>query len=387
MKPADMTLLELRHTVRGFVEADLLPNEPKLGPDGTLDAEVWRGLQDKGRQLGLWQYDVPKEYGGQGLNLEACCVVAEELNKTKAVPFRHNDLFGPKIGPILYSLNDKQKDKYLYPVLEGKKKACFAQSEPDAGSDPASLSTAAMRDGNEFVLTGRKRWIGGAGVSDFAQVVCRTESGDGHSGLSVLLVDMDSPGVELVRTWPTMMGDSPWEVAFRDVRVPRENLVGSEGEGFRLAQQWLTRNRITNHGARSVGIAQRALDMSMDRANARSTFGELLANRQAVQFMIVDSAMELEGARLMVYDAARRFDRGEDVRNASYMAKIIATEVGGRVVDRAIQIHGALGLSTDLPLEHFYRQMRSIRITEGVTEVLRWRLARNLLRERAKAND
>ena len=165
-----------------------------------------------------------------------------------------------------------------------------------------------------------------------------------------------------------------------NVRVPVENRIGEEGQGFELGQKWLTVGRVKGHGARCVGIAQRALEMAMDYARHRVTFGQPLADRQAVQFMIADSAIEIRAARLMVYETAWKADQGKDVRNDSYMTKIFCTEMASRVVDRAIQIHGGVGLTQELPLEYWYRQLRSIRITEGVTEVLRWRLARNLTR-------
>jgi acyl-CoA dehydrogenase len=177
-----------------------------------------------------------------------------------------------------------------------------------------------------------------------------------------------------------MMGDKPWEIHFDNVRVPVENRIGEEGEGFSLGQSWLTIGRVKGHGARCVGIAQRALDLAIAYSQQRITFGQPLADRQAIQFMIADSAIELRAARLQVYETAWKYDQGRDVRDESYMTKIFATEMAGQVVDRAIQIHGGIGLTTELPLEYWYRQIRSIRITEGVTEVLRWRLARNLTR-------
>jgi acyl-CoA dehydrogenase len=193
---------------------------------------------------------------------------------------------------------------------------------------------------------------------------------------------MKSPGVNLVRQWPTMMGDAPWEISFENVRVPAANLIGEEGQGFALAQRWLTIGRVRGHGARCVGIAQRAMEMAMDYSRQRVTFGQPLSERQAIQFMIADSAIDIHAARLMVHSTAWRHDQGEEVRNESYMTKIFCTEMANRVVDRAIQIHGGVGLTKELPLEYWFRQLRSIRITEGVPEVLRWRMARNLIRAR-----
>ncbi|HYU21162.1 MAG TPA: acyl-CoA dehydrogenase family protein [Chloroflexota bacterium] len=373
----------LQQTVRQFVERELIPIEIRVNQHEELSDDVLRPLQDKVKALGLWLLDVPKGHGGAGLGLLERCVIQEEISKTKALPFRHNELFGPVVGPILYHCNAEHRERFLYPVIRGELRVCFAQTEPDSGADPASMQTRAVRDGGFYILNGSKRFITDAGRADYAQVICVTDPEKrARGGISVLTVDMKSPGVTLVRKWPTMMGDEPWEITFEDVRVPVENRIGEEGKGFALGQAWLTDGRVKGHGARCVGIAQRALEMAMDYACQRVTFGQPLSERQAIQFMIADSAIELRAARLMVYETAWRSDQGQDVRNDSYMTKIYCTEMASRVVDRAIQIHGGVGLTKELPLEYWYRQLRSIRITEGATEVLRWRLARNLMRTR-----
>jgi acyl-CoA dehydrogenase len=373
----------LQETVRDFVQRELIPIETKVNLHEEVSPEVIGPLQEKIKAMGLWLLDVPKEYGGGGLNLLERCVVQEEIAKTKALPFRANPLFGPRVGPLLYYCNEEQKQRFLYPVLRGEMEVCFAQTEPDSGSDPAGMKTRAVRDGDSYLLNGSKRFITEAGESRYAQVICVTDPEKrARGGISVLMVDLEAPGVTLARKWPTMMGDEPWEIHFDNVRVPVEDRIGEEGEGFALGQQWLTEGRVKGHGARCVGIAQRALDMAISYSQQRVTFGAPLADRQAIQFMIADSAIELRAARLLVYETAWKADQGQDIRDDSYIAKIFCTEMASRVVDRAIQIHGGIGLTTELPLEYWFRQLRSIRITEGVTEVLRWRLARNLIRSR-----
>ena len=315
----------------------------------------------------------------------ARCVIAEEVSRSVALPFRSIELFGPEVRPVLFHCDAEQKERFLYPVIRGEKRVCFAQTEPDAGSDPAGMRTRAVCDGDHFILNGTKRFITGAGSADYAQVMAVTDPEKrAHGGITCFIVDMKSPGVTLERQWHTMMGDAPWEIVFNNVRVLATDVIGKVGEGFSLAQKWITDGRIRGHGARPVGIAQRALDMMIEYAQNRVTFGVPLAERQAVQFMIADSIMELHAARLMVYECAWRSDLGEDVRDLSYMVKITCAEMAGRVVDRAIQVHGGVGLTKDLPLEWWYRQVRSIRITEGATEVLRWRLAQNAIRTHKK---
>ncbi len=374
----------VKETVRRFVDRELIPLERDFRPEGEeMPENLLRPLQEKAKAMGLWMLDVPQEYGGAGLGLLARCVIAEEVSRTVLLPFRGHELFGPEVRPVLFHCNEEQKQRFLYPVIRGELRVCFAQTEPDAGSDPAGMRARAVRDGDYFVLNGAKRFITGAGRADYAQVMAVTDPEKrARGGITCFLVDLKSPGVTLARQWPTMMGDAPWEIVFENARVPAANVIGKVGEGFSLAQKWITEGRIRGHGARPVGIAQRALDMMMDYAHHRVTFGRPLADRQAVQFMIADSAMELHAARLMVYECAWRHDQGEDVRNLSYMVKIMCTEMVGRVVDRSMQMHGGIGLTKDLPLEWWYRQVRSIRITEGATEVLRWRLAQNLMKAR-----
>jgi acyl-CoA dehydrogenase len=378
--PEELQLL--KETVRKFVDKELIPLERECRPEGEdMPEEYLRPLQEKAKALGLWMLDVPQEYGGAGLDLLSRCIIMEEVARTVALPFRYAEVFGPEVRPVLFYCNDEQKERFLYPVMRGEKRICFAQTEPDAGSDPAAMRTRAIKDGDHYVINGTKRFITGAARADYAQVMAVTDPEKrARGGITCFIVDMKAPGVTLERRWPTMMGDAPGQIVFENARVPAANIIGGVGQGFSIAQKWIQEGRIRGHGARPVGIAQRALDMMIEYSKNRVTFGKALAERQAIQFMIADSAMELHACRMMVRECAWRSDRGEDVRDLSYMVKIMCTEMASRVVDRSIQVHGGIGLTRDLPLEWWYRQIRSIRITEGAPEVLRWRLAEHLIK-------
>ena len=381
----DFTLPEelrmLRENIRRYVDKEMIPIERETVTDEEeLKPEARAKFQAGMKQLGLWMYDVPEEYGGQGLGVMTRCIIWEELARTIAIPARHSSITGPSVRAILYDLPEPMKQKYLYPVLRGEKTACFGQTEPDAGSDPGSMRTTAVRDGDHYVINGVKRFITGAAHASFIQLMAATDRSKGsRGGISCFLVDMDTPGVKITARYQTMMGDRPCEIVFDNVRVPVEQRVGEEGGGFKLGQKWLGVGRL-HHGARALGVAERCLEMAASYAKQRVTFGKPLSERQAIQFMLVDSFVELKAARLMVWDAACKMDKGEDVRNDCYVAKMYADEMAFRVADRCMQIHGGIALTTDLPIERMWRQQRSYRITEGATEVMKMVIARHVLK-------
>jgi acyl-CoA dehydrogenase len=376
--PEELKLL--KNTVRTFVDRELIPIEMTSMDGPSLRADVRADLERKAKELGLWLLDVPTEHGGQGLGLLGMAVIWEELSRSIALPPRGPGVFGPEVRPILFTLNPAQKEKYLYPVLRGEKFAAFAQSEPDAGSDPGSMRTTAVRKGDHYVINGYKRWITKADAADFFQLVAATDRSKGsRGGLSMFLVDADTPGVKLIRRTPTMMSDMPWEIALDDVVVPAENLIGKEGEGMRAAQSWITAGRLYQ-ACRGLGVAKRCLDLAVSYAKQRVTFGAPLADRQAVQFMIANSYTEHHMTQLLVYQLAARTDAGVAARHESYMAKIVGTELGFRVADRCLQIHGGMGLAAEMPIANMWKDARSFMITEGPVEVMRMVLAREILR-------
>ena len=256
---------------------------------------------------------MPEEYGGGGMPVLARAIVWEELSRTIAIPARGEGITGPSARGILYSLTGEMKEKYLLPLLRGEKKACFAQTEPDAGSDPGGMRTTAVRDGDHYVINGVKRFITGAGHADFMQLMVATDRSKGsRGGISCFIVDMDTPGVKLGACYETMMGDKPWEIVLDNVRVPATHRVGEEGDGMRFGQQWLNIGRV-KHGARALGVAERCLEMATSYAKQRSTFGRPLADRQAVQWMLADMYHRVAGrppARLQDRGASRPGRRG-----------------------------------------------------------------------------
>jgi acyl-CoA dehydrogenase len=374
--PGDIKLL--KETVRRFVDRELIPIEMHSmdGPD--LKPEIRKRLEAKTRQLGLWLLEVPAELGGQDLSLLAVAVINEELARTVALPARGPGIFGPEVRSILLSLSPEQKDRYLHPVLRGEKSTAFAQTEPDAGADPGAMRTSAVRSGDHYVINGYKRFIAHAKRADFLQLVAATDPKKGsRGGLTVFLVDMDTPGVSIAGQTVHMMGDVTYEIALDNVRVPVENRIGNEGDGMKAAQAWINANRV-NQAARGLGVAQRCLEMITRYAAQRTTFGRPLESRQGVQFAVADLYTKLQAGQLLTYRTAWKFDNGTLARHETYMIKVFCTELGFEAADRCMQFHGGLGTATEMPIEGMWRQSRSFMITGGPVEIMRASLAREV---------
>jgi acyl-CoA dehydrogenase len=375
--PEELRLL--KDNVRRFVDRELIPLERATVNDVALQKALPGKLRDKTEALGLYLYDVPEEFGGLGLGMMAKVIVWSEVSRSTALPSRASELFGPSVSPILYTLEGEARENYLLPVIRGEKVSCFAQTEPDAGSDPANMRTTAVREGEHYVINGVKRFITNAERADFAQVFAVTDpQKKARGGISGFLVDMDTPGVRVAAQYDLMVDDKPCEIVFDNVRVPAKNRIGNEGDGFRHAQSWINAGRI-RHGARSLGVMERCLELAVGYAKQRRTFGAALAERQAVQWPIVDMHLDVHKLRLMLYHVAWKYDRGEDCRQEAFMVKIFGDERSFWAADRCMQIHGGMGLSKELPIERFFRDQRSMMITEGAIEVLRMALARMIL--------
>lgn len=378
----------VRETVARFVSTELMPHEPLIirreaergfSDDPLIPPELEASLQQKARDIGLWGIDVPEEFGGQNFGMLTKCVVIEEI-KNSMVPF-----VLPPESPNLFLLKEQCKgdqiDRYLLPYSRGEKKSCLALTEPGAGSDAAGIKTRAERKNGKWVLNGSKIWISNARRADFMLVLAVTDPAKGaHAGMTAFLVDKGTPGVSIPSSYPMIGEYHPYAVFFDNVVLEDGQVLGDVGNAFAPMQKRLGVRRL-DIAARCIGLATRCLNMMIEQANNRSTFGALLADRQAVQWWIADSFQELEMVRLLVYRLAWKLDRGDaDFRRDGSMVKVQATEMIGRVVDRAIQLYGGMGLSKELPLEYISRMVRVLRIVEGPSEVHRWVVARDLLR-------
>lgn len=370
-------LIEL---VRRIVRDEILPLEAELDPDAAeLRPQDYQRLKRMVQDLGLYGMDIPEEFGGPGLDVTTRALLAMEMTQHRGGLYTAcYGIFGGAGLAQLYEATDDQKQRYLFPTLRGEKRGFFGLSEPSGGSDPArAIRTRAVRDGDDWIINGSKLWISGADDADYGIVF--TRSGEGREGITAFIVDTDTPGFQVRRVVHTLRSAHyATELSFDDVRVSDAQRLGPEGKGFALANDRLSAQRIP-YAAQCIGVAQAAHRMAVDYAKLRETFGQPLAARQGIQWMLVDNEVDLRTARLLVLAAAAKADRGEPYRTEAAVAKIVATEGAGRVVDRAIQIHGGLGVSKDLPLERWYRELRIRRIGEGPTEVQKMIIARDLL--------
>lgn len=373
-------LRELQKVVRRFMETEVKPVEDKLPHDAwVVPPELLDPLRAKARALGLWCFRTPQKYGGAGLNLLGQSVAAEESARCRMGLYIWGaGAFGEDPPNVIWEARPEVIEKYGIPSVEGKRKAFIALSEPSGGADPArAIRCRAERRGDRYIINGRKLWISHSSTRDWGILFARTGEQGQRGGISCFAIDGNAKGLSY-REVKVIRSYSPYELTFEDFEVPAENLIGEEGQGFQVAERWLIDGRVS-YAANTLGVAQAALEMAIEWANQRETFGSRLADKQAIQWMIADSEMEIRAARLLVYQSAWTGDMGEDFKIDSSIAKVMATETAGRVVDRCIQIFGGLGVSQDLPLERWYRELRIKRIGEGPSEVHRMVVARHLL--------
>ena len=380
----------VRDRARAFVDEVCRPLEAKWGVnDFDVPVDIFMGVVKAFREHGFRGIAIPKEVGGQGLGTFAKCLVFEELVQS---PVMHG-LLASWSGfldphPMLHTAPDWQREKYLYPILKDDRFYHIHISEPEAGSDAASIKTTAVKRGDHYVINGIKRWAPPANhpgiYPDYLLCYAVTDPTKGHEGISVFLVDYPNPGVNVVREFHTMapgtyLGRS-CDYQYTDCIVPAENLLGREGMAFRYMMDQLNRNR-TVIGARLTGIAQWSQNKAALRAQERVAFGQPIGDRQAIQWMLAESAMDLEQIRLLVYKTAWMLDEGREVRKEAAMVKCIASQMGCRVIDRAMQIHGGLGMCQESRFGQLYFLARIAQVAEGTVEVMKMTVAREVLKQ------
>ena len=378
----DLTLPEdvqaLRDAIRRFVERELEPISERVEEEDRIPDEVVARMAE----MGLFGLAIPEEYGGQGLSMLAQCVANAELSRTNAC-FRTRVGTNNGIGAqgILIAGTEAQKRRFLPELASGRMTGAFALSEPNAGSDASRIQTTAVRRGDRFVLNGTKQFITNGDVAGVFTVLAVTDRAQGAKGITAFLVERDFPGftVGKLERKMGMRGSHTTELAFDDCQVPAASVLGREGDGFRIAMQVLDRGRLVMASC-ALGALERLVELSVEQAKGRVTFGEPIANRQAIQWMLVNMEMDAYAIRQAVHHAAWKIDRGERATKEAAMVKVLATEAANRAADSAVQIHGGMGYMKGTAVERFYRDLRLTRIYEGTSEILRMLVAREMLR-------
>ena len=372
--------IELQQRAKEFVKTEVLPNYrawPVSKADYSTELKVH--LKKRMEDFGLTKLIIPKEYGGQGLGVTEDVIVLTELSRSPR--FMPGPVFAP--WPVMYKASEEIKRKYLYPVIEGETGWSMCFTEPEAGSDLARIGTRAIRSGDHWVLNGRKMWRTDHAGASYTAVAAVTDPEAGHRGISIFLVDNDTPGFEKVRDIPVLARQ--WgieeEVQLENVMVPAENLLGGEGAGFAVAQHQFNRFRLRLGGS-ALGMAERSQELAVEYANSREVFGQKLGDNQAIQWMLTDSRYDIESIRLNTYYAAWLVDRSGQAtaRLQSSLVKGYCIDAGMRVVDRSMQILGGRGLAIDdYPFGDFYNLLRMAKQMEGSTEIMKIVMAREIL--------
>ncbi len=381
---ASADIQDLRKRVSGFLDEFIYPNEPALLRHDAESARTMKSIQSKAKERGLWALGLPKEIGGGGLGFMPYVFVNEIVGRSEFA-MAGLGTHSAQDATMLYLYgNEAQKKRWLLPLVNGDIYPCFSMTEPEvSGADPTGLRTRAAQDGDEWVINGHKWFTSGANAAAFATVMCVTEpDAPPHERFSMIVVPTDTPGFEIVRNVP-VMGETAGghcEIRYNNVRVPLTNLLGPRGQAFKIAQRRLGPGRIY-HCMRWLGQAERAFELMVERAMTRQAFGGPLADKQTIQNWIADSAAEIQAARLLTLNAAAKVDANDEARVEISLIKFFGAKVLHDVIDRAIQVHGALGVSEDTPLARMYRHARFARIYDGPDEVHRMVVSRRIVSE------
>lgn len=377
-------LIETRAAVQRYIDEELRPLGRELGL-GTEDAwprEVLRQVWRRSSELGLYAACLPVELGGKGLNIAEQCALKADLAASGAVLAPHvlGDLGGPpRVGNMLKYATPDQVARYFQPVIRGEKSTCFALTEPHSGSDAQSIRTSAVVDGDELVINGEKHYISGAPFADFAIVMCVTDATTTPPSITAVLVDLDLPGVTVSTEYVPMSGQHiDADICFENVRVPRANIFGGEGRGFKLGMSRINVNRLL-HCPSMLGLATRAYQASVEYAGQRRQFGGPIARFQAIQHMLADMAAALWACESMIAQTALLADAGADLRMKAAACKLFVSERCFEVADKAVQIHGNLGVTRGHPVEQTWRKLRMFRIFTGTSEIQRNTIAKAIL--------
>lgn len=378
------TLIETRAAIRRYIDEELLPLERELGlgSEDVWPRDVLRGVWRRSSELGLYAACLPVQLGGKGLNIAEQCALKADLAVSGAVLAPHvlGDLGGPpRVGNMLKYATPEQLARYFQPVIRGEKSTCFALTEPHSGSDAQSISTTAVAHGDELVVNGRKHYISGAPFADFAIVMCVTDATASPPAITAVLIDLDLPGVKVSTEYVPMSGQHiDADIEFTNVRVPRANIFGGEGNGFKLGMSRINVNRLL-HCPTMLGLATTAYRASLEYAGKRRQFGGPIARFQAIQHMLADMAAALWACESMIAQTAALADSGADLRMKAAACKLYISERCFEVADKAVQIHGNVGVTRGHPVEQAFRKLRMFRIFTGTSEIQRNTIARAIL--------
>jgi alkylation response protein AidB-like acyl-CoA dehydrogenase len=376
---------ELRQRFRDFIDGEVIPAEPALYQESPVTGPTFGKLKKEAKRRGLWAIGHPREIGGQGLPFMPFVFINEIVGRSHWGQICVGTATMQDSIMLNRYASDEQRKRYLEPLVAGEIAPSVGLTEPEvAGSDPTQMRATAVLDGDEWVINAHKWFTTSANIAAFTTVFCKTDPGETNKyrQFSSIIVPTDTPGYEIVRVVPTMghTGGGHCEIRLTDVRVPSTNLLGPRGHGFTIAQQRLGPGRIF-HCMRWLGQAQRAFEIMCDRANTRFAHGSLLAEKGEIQRYVAESAAEIQAARMMTLDAARALDSGSEARVEISLIKFWGARMLHNVIDRAIQVHGALGVTADTPLEAMYREARYARIYDGPDEVHRMNVARRILKD------